>query len=142
MRNVTWLWIIVGLSLAAGLPLAGKLLRGQRGPFCTLDGAEINSPFRVRIVDSEGCSHLFCCLRCAELWQSRQAAGVRAIYVTDEKTRSEVPVESAFFVKSRVAVPTAPVNRVHVFAKRQDAERHAAVHGGRLLDSMEKPFHQ
>jgi hypothetical protein len=142
MGKATWVWAALGLVVAAGLPLAGKLLRCESFPRCALDGEEVGPIFRVRIVDAEGRSHLFCCLRCAELWQRRQLTQARAVYVTDEKSGGEVDLKSAYFVRSRVAVPTSTGNRVHVFARRADAEKHAATHGGRLLEPAETPFHE
>jgi hypothetical protein len=132
----------VALVASAGLPIAGYLYRQDPGARCSLDGEEITPLFRVRIVDRAGHSHPFCCLRCAELWQQGQAARPRAVYVTDEISGREMAAHAAYFVHSRVAVPAATVNRIHAFAKRSDAEHHAATHGGRLLEATEAPFYE
>jgi hypothetical protein len=133
---------VVALAASAGLPIAGYLCRRDRGDRCSLDGEEITPLFRVRVVDRAGRSHAFCCLRCAELWQQGQAVRPRAIYVTDEISGREVAARAAYFVRSRVAVPAATVNRIHAFAKRSDAEHHAATHDGRLLEAAEAPFYE
>jgi hypothetical protein len=133
--------VIVGVAVAAGLPVAGNLLRHSDEAFCSLDGEKINASFQVRIIDDQGRSHLFCCLRCAELWQRSQPDKPRAVYVTDEKSGQEIALRSAYFVRSRVSIPTTTGNRVHTFAKRSAAEKHAATFGGRLLKADEVPFH-
>jgi hypothetical protein len=87
-----------------------------------------------------GQTHLFCCFRCAELWQSEHRLSPQAIYVTDESSGQEIDVRSAYFVRSRVAVPFSIGIRIHAFARRKDAEKHAVAFGGRLLETTETPF--
>jgi hypothetical protein len=74
------------------------------------------------------------------LWQSEHRVLPQAIYVTDESSGQEIDVRSAYFVRSRVAVPPSKGNRIHAFGRRKDAEKHACDFGGRLLEPAETPF--
>jgi hypothetical protein len=139
MPKTLWITGIAGLLALAGLPIVGSWLRRTPQPCCALDGARLESVFRVRVLDQDGRSHEFCCVRCAELWLQRQPRP-RAIYVTDEESGQEIDAASAYYVRSLV-VSTAPTgDRIHVFRNRSDAERHAHAFGGMLLDPSERPF--
>jgi hypothetical protein len=140
MRKTAWMTGAAGLLVLAGLAFVGSWLRRSPQLRCALDGARLDPLFRVRIVDEEGRSYEFCCVRCAEIWLHRQAMPPRAIYVTDEESGQEIDAASAYYVRSLV-VTTAPTgNRIHAFRTRSDAERHASVFGGTLLGPSERPF--
>jgi endogenous inhibitor of DNA gyrase (YacG/DUF329 family) len=134
------LGIVLGLAVAVGLPVLGRWLRRPVVAGCALDGAEIVPQYRVGLTDAAGQAREFCCVRCAELWLQRQAAPPRSITVTDEATGQEMDAAAAIYVRSLVVTNRATSNRVHVFANRADAERHAATYRGTVLDEMEKPF--
>jgi hypothetical protein len=128
------------LGLAVGLPLAGSWLRRTPGPRCTLDGLELSDLYRVRVVDAQTRALEFCCIRCAQIWLKRQAQRPRAIQVVDEASGVELSAEEAFFVRSLVVTTPSVGNRIHVFARRADAEKHANQFSGRLLEGTERPF--
>jgi hypothetical protein len=140
MPKTAWITGAAGILLLAGLPIVGCWLRRSPQPCCALDGVRLEAVFRVRVQDHEGHSHEFCSVRCAELWLQRQPAPPRAIYVTDEATGQEIDAASAYYVRSQVVTAAPTGNRVHVFRRRSDAERHASVFGGMLLGSSERPF--
>jgi hypothetical protein len=135
-----WKAAVVGLAVIAALAAAGSVIRHRNWSGCALDGMAIDPLLRVRVVDSRQQSHDFCCIRCAQLWLDHQAQPPQAIYVTDEKTGKEIEAGRAFFVRSRVATVAATENRVHAFANRADAKRHAQLYGGSLLTDGERPF--
>jgi hypothetical protein len=135
-----WQTAAIGLALVVGLAVAGSVIRHRNRSGCALDGMAIDPLLRVRVVDSSQQSHDFCCIRCAQLWLEHQAQEPLGIYVTDEKSGKEIEAGQAFFVRSRVATVAATENRVHAFADRADAERHAQLHGGSLLTAAERPF--
>jgi hypothetical protein len=140
MRMSTLLAGGLCLVAAAALPVAGHWIRGRSDDGCALDGAAIGPAFRVRVVDAAGHSRCFCCIRCAELWLTRQPSRPGAIYVTDETTGHEMEAAAAYFVRSRVVTNPGTGNRIHAFARRADAAKHAAV-GGTLLEGTDRPFH-
>jgi hypothetical protein len=60
--------------------------------------------------------------------------------VVDGATGAEVPAAEAFYVRSVVVADAVTRDRVHAFARREDAERHAEAHHGTLLVGAERPF--
>jgi hypothetical protein len=140
MRRSSW---IVGLAvflLLAALAVVGHWARRDPVGGCALDGGHIEPRYRVRVLGAEGRDHEFCCIRCAELWLSRQRRRPRAVLVTDEASGREVEAASAYFVRSEVVSTPTTGNRVHAFAEACDAERHAAAARGRVLAGPERPF--
>jgi hypothetical protein len=125
--------------LLAGLAALGSLARQSGRDGCALDGQSIDRVFRVRMMLRDETARSFCCIRCAELWR-RWAARVRAVYVTDEVTGREIDASLAWFVRSSVVTRPSTGNRVHAFARRSDAERHARACNGTLLEGPERPF--
>jgi hypothetical protein len=125
--------------VAAALPIAGNWSRRHAEGHCALDGIKIDPLFRTRIVDARGKSHEFCCIRCAEWWLGHQTIKPRAIYVVDETSGEEISAASAFFVRSLVETNAATANRIHVFCNKANAEKHANLFKGTLLES-ERPF--
>jgi hypothetical protein len=129
---------LVYLGVLAVLPVAGHWLRRDDGPFCAHDGGKIDARYRVRVVDTAGRDHEFCCIKCAEAWLAHEESP-RAVFVTDEVTGQEVEAPSAFFVRGTAATSRVTGNRVHAFRSERDAEEHARL-GGRLLTGSERPF--
>jgi hypothetical protein len=81
----------------------------------------------------------FCGVSCADRWLRSVDGGPGRVHVVDETTGREVPAEDAHFVRSVVARPGTG-DRVHAFASRADAERHARTYAGVLLEGAERPF--
>jgi hypothetical protein len=133
------LGLLAGLTLVAGLPLAGKWLRRHRSSRCALDGLTIEPLYRVRVVE-QGESHSFCCVRCAAGWLARRGRQPDAVLVTDETSGAELDARSVFFVHSPVVTNPITGNRVHAFASRAEAEEHARGFGGVVLTGPDRPF--
>jgi hypothetical protein len=140
MRKAEWIVGLAYVGVLAVLPLAGQWARGPAGPTCAHDGGRIDSQYRVRIVDEDGRDFEFCSILCAEQWLHRQKTTPRAVWVTDESSGTEIEAASAFFVRSPQPTTRTTLNRVHAFRKKSDAESHARLLGGRLLDASERPF--
>jgi hypothetical protein len=142
MTNKTSRWLIValGLLIVVGLPLAGHWARSTSAARCALDGVAIDRLYQVRVVDADGHDHVFCCIHCATTWLGRQSESPRRVFVTDEVTGQELDAASAWFVRSLVVTSPHTGNRVHVFAHRADALRHAAAAPGTVLRGSENPF--
>jgi hypothetical protein len=135
-------WIARGLLalVVVGLPFAGHWARQGRAGRCALDGDRIDPVYRVRIVDRAGANREFCCILCAERWLALEAAGSSIVYVTDEIGGKELPASDAYFVRSTVVTQPATGNRVHAFARRSDAQRHADEAHGAMLAGGERPL--
>jgi nitrous oxide reductase accessory protein NosL len=140
MRTSRWQIVVVLLVVVMGLALVGSWARHSLAGTCALDGAEIDPVYQVRVVDEEGQSHAFCCIRCAELWQQARDRTPQAIFVTDEASGQEVNADEAFFVRSSVLTRATTQNRIHAFKHRADAERHATTALGRVLTGAEIPL--
>jgi len=123
-----------------GLALVGSWARHGALGTCALDGAAIEPLYQVRVVDKEGHSHAFCCIRCAELWLAARDASPKTIFVTDEASGQEVNADEAFFVRSSVLTRATTQNRIHAFKHRADAERHATTALGMVLNGGDQPF--
>lgn len=132
-------WKLLGLAAAAALPVAASALRGEGPPRCARDGVALGSVFRARIVAGEGAGVSFCSVRCVSDWLRRTDPST-TVEVTDESRGTAVDAASAWFVRSRVVTSRATGERIHAFARREDAEAHAAAHGGVLLEGDEHPF--
>jgi hypothetical protein len=135
-----WKLPFVALVAIAGLAIVGTHFRHHAGSLCALDGATIEPIYQVRIVDSDDQSRAFCCIHCGELWLQKQKTPPRSISVTDEATGLEIDAAQAQYVRSRLITNAPTGNRVHVFAKLADAQRHAALFAGKILSSEECPF--
>jgi hypothetical protein len=142
IRVRSWPLLVAVLLVVVGLPLAGKWLRRQRGPRCSLDGLPIEPLYQARVIDQEGHSHCFCCVLCARTWLERQRERSVAIFVTDETGRQEIDGRSAHFVRSTVVTNPVTENHVHVFKDRADALEHARAFAGWELTGKERPFQQ
>jgi hypothetical protein len=140
IRKGPWVTGLAGLLVAVGLPFAGHWARSRRGPDCALDGMPVEAVYRVEVVDGRGRSHAFCCLRCAQIWLDHQPAAPQSVTVTDEATGAPLDAAAAFYVRSEVVTTPTTGNRVHVFANRADARRHAEHNHGRVLSGPEAPL--
>src|SRR4051812_42056978 len=94
--------LLAVLVVVVVLALAGTWARRNFAGRCALDGGEIDSLYRVRVVDEHGRSHLFCCIRCAETWLAARGGRPRAVYVTDEASGREITADRAWYVRSSV----------------------------------------
>jgi hypothetical protein len=135
-----WRKALIGLAAVCGLAAGGALVRRGSATGCALDGMPIDPLLRIHVVDARGRGHDFCCISCAELWLGRQTEPAHGIYVTDEASGQQVDARHAYFVRSLVITVAATENRIHAFARRADARKHADAFGGRILSQSVQPF--
>jgi hypothetical protein len=140
MPRSCWLIGLAGLTLLAATAVVGSRLRQPPSGRCALDGTAIEPRYRVHVRDRDGRDYEFCCVRCAELWLGRRKAGDVSVSVTDEAFGREIDAASAYFVRSMVVTAPATGCRVHAFADKADAERHAESAHGQLLSGSDRPF--
>jgi hypothetical protein len=136
----TWLPLLLLAGLVVGLPLLGKWLRRHAEPRCAMHGVAIHPLYRVRIEDSAGASHAFCCIRCAQSWLARRGERPAAIEVTDETTGEPIDARLAHFVESAIVTNPVTGNRIHAFRDQADAEAHSRTFAGHILTSGDYPF--
>lgn len=132
-------WAGLAALVAVGaLPLLGAWLRSgcER---CGMDGAPVSPAFRVRVVTEDGRSPAFCGVRCAQAWL-RAGGRARGVLVTDCASGREVSAEEATFVECVGLPAEGEPDPIRAFARREDAERHAAAHRGTILDGAARPF--
>jgi hypothetical protein len=126
------------LALAA-LPLVAERLRAPVER-CEMNGVALDPAFRVRVTEPHGAAHGFCGVSCAEAWIARSGAEVAAVRVTDAVTGAEVDGTEAWFVRTVRNVSDGAPDAIRVFARKDDALRHASAHGGHVLVGAERPF--
>jgi hypothetical protein len=131
---------LVGFLVVVVLPVAAHWLRSDAEQGCALNGEKIQPIYRVEVVDGQEKHHVFCCIRCAEIWLRHQHSSPRAILVTDEASGQTLDSAAACYVRSSVVTTPTMGNRIHVFASRADAEKHAARCLGTVLGDEERPF--
>ncbi len=129
-----------GLAAVASLPWIGRALRADGEERCAFNGVRIRAATRVRLLEAGGRSRTFCCVDCARRWLAAGGRPPREILVTDETTGSEVGSGKAWFVSSRVPAFAVCGSYVHAFAREEDARRHAAAFGGRVLEGVDRPL--
>jgi hypothetical protein len=62
---------------------------------------------------------------------------VKEVMVVDETSEKKIMASQAFFVESEVVTILHVKNRIHVFANREDAEKHLKRFNGKWI---ENPF--
>jgi hypothetical protein len=129
--------VFVGAAVAVGVPLVAFLARSGPSEQCALDGLDINATYCVRIVEASGDEFSFCCLHCARAWLARRPSP-QAVWLTDETTGQALEARRAWLVRSRVVTQPYTGNRIHCFARREDASRHAQEAQGVLLSDTDR----
>lgn len=69
---------------------------------------------------------------CVKRWLERSGERPARILLTDESTGREIDAAEAHLVESRVPAFAPAGCYIHVFASREEAERHAGAFGGRF----------
>jgi hypothetical protein len=132
------LGVLASLTLVLLLPLVGTWARLGRERGCAFDGEKILPIYRVRVLDERGVNRSFCGFTCAEKWIASQEAKPMSIFVTDEKNGREIPAALATYVRSGVVTGHVSGNDIHTFANRADAESHAKLYHGTILNAWEQ----
>lgn len=82
---------------------------------------------------ADGKTLKFCCIGCARKWLDGNRGKVEYITVTDEVTGKRIDASIAYFVESSIVTNQSTGNRIHVFAEKGDAEKHAKEFGGTII---------
>ncbi|HEX5135359.1 MAG TPA: hypothetical protein VFY93_00170 [Planctomycetota bacterium] len=127
------------LLCIAALPLVAGRLRGHVDR-CEVDGVALDPAFRVRIEEKDGTMHAFCGITCAEAWIRRKSLVSGSVLVTDGVSGNEVDARSAWFVRTFGNRTDGAPDAIRVFARHEDADRHARAHGGEILVGADRPF--
>ena len=140
--------IFVGLLVVAAIALLGGVL-GKKKPKvltgkgketavrCAWDGIRLKPIYQVDAFLDDGSTATFCSIYCATRWLEKNKD--KAIYLTvvDEVTGQKFDSTLGYYVESDVITVPEVKNRVHAFANKEDALKHARQFNGRLI---ENPF--
>jgi nitrous oxide reductase accessory protein NosL len=126
-------WPIIVIVIFVLAALAGSFLKKSGGDRCALDGMRIEPVYQVDVTPAEGKTLKFCCIECARKWMAAYKGNVGAVTVTDEVTGNRIDASIAHFVESSIVTNPSTGNRIHVFAERADAEKHAEEFGGTVI---------
>ncbi len=105
-----------------------------------MDGVALDPAFRVRVAEDGGATHAFCGVTCAESWIALRRAVPALVLVTDGVSGRAIDARTAWFVRTLGNVSDGAPDAIRVFERKEDAERHAHAHGGRVLTGSGRPF--
>lgn len=129
--------IITALALVLAMTALSALLREHGRLPCDYDGTPIQPIYEVELGFADGSTNRFCSLACAGLYLKRTPKRLQEVTVVDEVSGQKIDARLAFFVESEVFTIPHVKNNVHVFARQEEAQRHARQYRGRL---MANPF--
>jgi len=125
--------ILVVISLALGCQGERKSMEDR----CDYDGVKIEPIYAVYFTLQDGTEKKFCSIACASMSFSALKKQIREVRVVDEPSGNKINASEAFFVESDVVTVSHVKNRIHVFAKREDALKHIQKFKGNWV---ENPF--
>lgn len=126
-------WPIVLIVLFILASVGGTLLKKTGGNRCALDATKIEPIYQVDILPVEGNVLKFCCIECAKKWLASNKGKIGAVTVTDEVTGNRIDASIAWFVESSIVTNPSTGNKIHVFAEKTDAEKHAREFKGTII---------
>lgn len=104
---------------------------------CDYDGMKIEPLYAVYFTLHDGSERKFCSILCASMSFRELTKQIKEVMVVDEASGKKINASEAFFVQSEVMTILHVKNRIHVFSKREDAERHLKMFNGKWI---ENPF--
>ncbi len=128
-------WPIIVIVIFLLIALATSLMKKSGGDRCALDAIKIEPIYQVDITVADGKTLKFCCVGCARKWMDGNKGKVEYITVTDEVTGKRIDESIAYFVESSIVTNQSTGNRIHVFAEKADAEKHAKEFGGTIIQN-------
>lgn len=140
--------IIIGLVAVAAIALLGGVLGKKKARVgtgegeetalrCSYDGTKLNPVYQVDAFLDDGSTRSFCSIYCATRWFEDNKDKVIYFTVVDEVTGQNFDSTLGYFVESDVITVPEVKNRVHAFASKEDALKHARQFNGKLI---ENPF--
>ena len=128
-------FIIVVIVL---LGFVWAIKKGASADRCDYDGTRIEPLYAVYFSLQDGSEKKFCSVVCASMSFSALKKQIKEVRVTDESSGAKIISSQAFFVESEMVTVPHVKNRIHVFAKKEDALKHIQKFKGRWV---ENPFH-
>jgi len=105
---------------------------------CDYDGVRIQPLYAVYFSLKDGSEKQFCSMVCATMSFSKLKDRIEEVIVTDEASGTKIAASEAFFVESEMVNVPHVKNRIHIFAKKEDALKHLQKFKGRWV---ENPFY-
>ena len=133
MRKKAWviiIFVIIGLVAATS-----AMLKVRSGVRCDHDGTRIQPIYEVTFAFQDATNKQFCSVNCALLDLRNEKNRPKYVTVVDEVSGTKIDANLAFFVKSEVLTIPHVKNNIHVFAKKEDAIRHAKQFNGELIQN-------
>lgn len=135
-------WILVLFAILVTVTLIYALSRERRGARCDYDGTRIQPIYEIDVTLEDGSVKRFCSVVCARSYLKNKIANIKYVTVTDEVTGNKLDAFLAFYVESNIVTIPHVENNIHVFAKQEDARRHARQYNGKLIPNPFKEFFQ
>ena len=133
-KRITFLIIATIISLAIGCKGERKSIESR----CDYDGTRIEPLYAVYFSLQDGSEKKFCSVVCASMSFSALKKQIKEVRVTDESSGAKIISSQAFFVESEMVTVPHVKNRIHAFAKKEDALKHIQKFKGRWVKN---PFH-
>src|SRR4030043_1257846 len=133
-------WIVV--FIIVGIVLLGfvwVIKKGASPDRCDYDGTQIEPLYAIYFSLQDDSEKKFCSVVCASMSFSALKKQIKEVRVTDESSGAKIISSQAFFVESEMVTVPHVKNRIHVFAKKEDALKHIQKFKGTLV---ENPFHR
>jgi ribosomal protein L24E len=119
-RRITPLIIFVIIPLVLGCQGEKKSIESH----CDYDGVKIEPLYAVYFTLQDGTEKKFCSIACASMSFSALKKEVKGVRVVDEPSGNKINASEALFVESDMVTVPHVKNRIHVFAKKEDALKH------------------
>jgi ribosomal protein L24E len=129
-------WIvsfIIVVIVLAGFVWAIK--KGASSDRCDYDGTRIEPLYAVYFFLQDGSEKKFCSVVCASMSFSALKKQIKVVRVADESSGAKIIASQAFFVESEVVTVPHIKNRIHAFAKKEDALNHLQKFKGRWIEN-------
>ena len=134
------IWVIIIFVTIGLIAVTGTLLKKHTGIRCDFDGTRIQPIYEVKITFEDNTIEQFCSVVCALLHLKNETKKFKYITVVDEVSGNKIDPSLAFFVESDVLTIPHVKNNIHVFAKKEDAQRHATQFNGKLISDPFRKF--
>jgi ribosomal protein L24E len=119
-RQIILLIIFVIIYLGLGCQGGKKPIENR----CDYDGVKIEPLYGVYFTLQNGTAKKFCSIACASMSFPALKKQMREVRVVDEPSGNKIDASQALFVESEVVTVPHVKNRIHVFAKKEDALKH------------------
>ena len=126
-------WPIIVIAIFLLVALVTSFMKRSGGDRCALDATKIEPIYQVDITPQDGKTLKFCCIECSKKFLAANRGKVSAVTVTDEVTGKRIDASIAYFVESSIVTNQSTGNKIHVFAEKADAEKHAKDFSGTVI---------